>query len=127
PYDAAGWTLAYQVGIDFDRVVDDFDGPFTAIPYGELQVPPGATVTKSSTGYLLNTRVNNAYIAVNRLLNANVPVYRIGTSVNGMPAGSFFTPAEAYPILEHLTDSLGIKPLPLHKKPTQLTKIEHRR
>lgn len=127
PYDAAGWTLAYQFGIDFDRVLDDFDGPFTAIPYGELQVPPGATVTKSSTGYLLNTRVNNAYIAVNRLLNANVPVYRIGTSVNGMPAGSFFTPAEAYPILEHLTDSLGIKPLPLHKKPTQLTKIEHRR
>ena len=28
PYDSAGWTLAYQMGIEFDRVLDAFDGPF---------------------------------------------------------------------------------------------------
>ncbi len=28
PYDATGWTLAYQMGVAFDRVFDAFDGPF---------------------------------------------------------------------------------------------------
>ena len=28
PYDSAGWTLAYQMGMEFDRVLDAFDGPF---------------------------------------------------------------------------------------------------
>ena len=28
PYDNAGWTLAYQMGVKFDRVLDGFDGPF---------------------------------------------------------------------------------------------------
>jgi hypothetical protein len=37
PYDAAGWTLAYTMGVKFDRVLDAFDGPFERIPYGELQ------------------------------------------------------------------------------------------
>ena len=27
PYDNAGWTLAYQMGIQFDRILDDFTGP----------------------------------------------------------------------------------------------------
>src|SRR5690606_28156038 len=28
PYDAAGWTLAFQMGIQFDRVLNEFNGPF---------------------------------------------------------------------------------------------------
>ena len=32
PYDNAGWTLAYQMGVKFDRVLDGFDGPFEADP-----------------------------------------------------------------------------------------------
>ena len=27
PYDSAGWTLAFQMGVQFDRVLDGFDGP----------------------------------------------------------------------------------------------------
>jgi len=36
PYDAAGWTLAYQMGVQFDRFLEDFNGPFEQVPYGEL-------------------------------------------------------------------------------------------
>ena len=32
PYDNAGWTLAYQMGLKFDRVLEAFDGPFEKIP-----------------------------------------------------------------------------------------------
>ena len=31
PYDATGWTLAYQMGVKFDRMLDGFDGPFERI------------------------------------------------------------------------------------------------
>ena len=31
PYDSAGWTLAYQMGVKFDRVLDAFDGPFEKV------------------------------------------------------------------------------------------------
>ena len=27
PYDNAGWTLAFQMGVEFDRVLDGFEGP----------------------------------------------------------------------------------------------------
>jgi hypothetical protein len=28
PYDSAGYTLAFQMGVKFDRILDGFDGPF---------------------------------------------------------------------------------------------------
>ncbi|MCK7483605.1 MAG: hypothetical protein M0C28_46215 [Candidatus Moduliflexus flocculans] len=40
PYDAAGWTLAYQMGVAFDRVLDAFDGPFERVP-GVTKPPAG--------------------------------------------------------------------------------------
>src|SRR5207244_2574125 len=39
PYDIAGWTLAYQMGVQFDRSLDAFDGPFEEIQ-GPLAPPP---------------------------------------------------------------------------------------
>ncbi|PZR39422.1 MAG: peptidase, partial [Azospira oryzae] len=32
PYDAAGWTLAFQMGVKFDRFLENFDGPFEQVP-----------------------------------------------------------------------------------------------
>ena len=43
PYDSAGWTLAYQMGVEFDRILDAFDGPFerlTAFIEPKATVPP---------------------------------------------------------------------------------------
>ena len=31
PYDITGWTLAYQMGVKFDRILDGFDGPFQKV------------------------------------------------------------------------------------------------
>ena len=41
PYDIAGWTLALQMGVEFDRILDGFDGPFVSLD-GLLDPPPGA-------------------------------------------------------------------------------------
>ena len=39
PYDNAGWTLAFQMGVKFDRILDGFDGPFEKIA-GMVKAPP---------------------------------------------------------------------------------------
>lgn len=127
PYDAAGWTLAYQFGIDFDRILDSFDGPFEPIPYGELQTPIAQSVTKSSNGYLLSVVVNNSFIAVNDLLAAGINVFRVSEETEGAPAGSFYVPANGFNLLQAAATSLGIKPIAVQKKPNNITEIKPRR
>jgi hypothetical protein len=69
PYDNAGWTLAYQMGVVFDRVLDSFDGPFEKL--NGIQTPPPGKVTRPPAGdVVLSHAGNNAFIAVNRLLAA---------------------------------------------------------
>jgi len=78
PYDAAGWTPAFTMGIDFDRILDDFTGPFEALAYGAIQKPVGKIINSqyNSYGYTFSTNDNASYIAVNELLNAGESVYK---------------------------------------------------
>ncbi|MGZ5479339.1 MAG: M14 family metallopeptidase [Candidatus Aminicenantales bacterium] len=75
PYDAAGWTLAYQMGVAFDRILDAFSGPFEVLP--GIAKPPAGTFAggPGTAGYLLDHRVNDTFVAVNRLLKAGAKVY----------------------------------------------------
>jgi len=76
-YDMAGWTLAYQMGVHFDRIFDGFDGPFEKIEgFAETQ---HGRITKSeeAVGYLLDHRINDTFIATNRLLQSHEEVYWI--------------------------------------------------
>jgi hypothetical protein len=127
PYDAAGWTLAFQMGVQFDRILDGFDGPFQRLPYGQLQDPPPATVaTDAAAGYLLNTHENNAFIAVNDLLKAGVKVFRLPQGVEGMAPGTFYVPAgsKAKEILQQAAAKLGVKASGIKKKPVGALKLE---
>ena len=69
PYDSAGWTLAYQMGVKFDRLLEGFDGPFEKV--NGLQPPaPGNVTQQPASAVVLSHAGNNAFIAVNRLLAA---------------------------------------------------------
>ena len=114
PYDVAGWTLAYQMGIRFDRILDGFDGPFEKLE-DVVSPPPGRVEPVGRNGgWLLSHRVNDAFIAVNRLLAAGEQVYwlrepvRAGTERH--PVGTFFIPASdrALPILRELAREKGL-------------------
>jgi hypothetical protein len=130
PYDAAGWTLAFQMGVQFDRVLDSFDGAFRQLPYGELQNPPPATVAAdASAGYLLSAQENNSFIAVNDLLKAGVKVFRLPQGIAGMPQaapGAFFIPAggRAKELLQRSATELGVKVAGVKKKPAGAVKLE---
>ncbi|MGZ3854368.1 MAG: M14 family metallopeptidase, partial [Flavisolibacter sp.] len=104
PYDAAGWTLAYSMGVQFDRLLEDFNGPFDKIPYGELQYPK-TVIPKAGAGFVLNAQSNNSFLAVNDLLKAGIEVDRIVGGIQGhpdVPEGSFFiaNSAKAKQVLE---------------------------
>ena len=69
PYDNAGWTLALQMGVQFDRILEPFTGPFE--PVTDWNVKPAAgrvTAASKPPGYTLSRQVNDSYRAVNRLL-----------------------------------------------------------
>jgi hypothetical protein len=123
PYDAAGWTLAFQMGVQFDRILDKLDGPFEQIEYGKLQVPPVQQTQKSTAGYLLNVAVNNSFTAVNDLLKSGVEVYRITDAFGEMPAGSFYVPSNGFTVLQKSGIALGTKAKPLSAKPRGAVKV----
>jgi hypothetical protein len=124
PYDAAGWTLAYSMGIQFDRVLDAFDGPFERVPYGQLQSVTGNTAT-GGAGYLLNAQANGSFIAANDLLKEGVEVYRIQEPEAGSSAGSFFVPAsaKAKAVVEKTAAGSGLQVGTVAKRPAALKKI----
>jgi len=114
PYDNAGWTLAYQMGVRFDRVLDGFDGPFAKIE--GLAAPPPGTIAGAAgaAGFLLSHLVNDAVIATNRLLANQQEVYWIAQPVqaNGKtyPAGTIYIPATpaAVSMLKQFASELGL-------------------
>ena len=86
PYDNAGWTLAFQMGVRFDRILEAFSGPFEVMT--TAQVPPGrVTGPNAPAGYLVSHHQNDAFIAVNRLLAAGEEVYWLRDRNAGPPSG----------------------------------------
>jgi hypothetical protein len=93
PYDNAGYTLAFQMGVQFDRVLDGFDGPFVKLT-DFARVPPGTvTSAQAAAGYYFTHQSNNSFIAVNRLLSAKQDVRWLPDGPFG--AGTFYLVANA--------------------------------
>ena len=114
PYDITGWTLAYQMGIEFDRVFDGFDGPFARVA-GLVQAPAGSIEGPSSpAGYLISHRINDSFIMTNRLLKNNCDVYWLAAQTNAddedLGTGAIWVPASrlARAVLERSARDLGI-------------------
>jgi hypothetical protein len=120
PYDVAGWTLAYQMGVKFDRILNGFDGPFEALPYGELQKSKAAKLPSGNAGYVLSAKANDSFMAVNNLLKAGSEVFRI---TDGADAGSFFVPAKGKAVIEKAVADYGLKVASAVKKPANLKRI----
>ena len=73
PYDNAGYTLALQMGVKFDRLLEGFECPCSKITE-VLKKPPVVATLPTGGSYLISRSVNDAYLAVNRLLAAKQAV-----------------------------------------------------
>ncbi len=123
PYDATGYTLAFQMGVKFDRILDGFDGPFEKV--NDLLAPPPGTMTGPAdpAGYLISHRVNNSYILVNRLLKQNADVFWLksapaGVNAEEMGTGAIWVPASSS-AKQVLTGAkpLGVNVVAVSKRP----------
>src|SRR5262249_51512889 len=114
PYDVTGYNLSYSMGVKFDRLLDGFDGPFEKLD--DVVKPPAGSVGQASNaaGYVLSHQVNDAFIAVNRLLKVGEEVYwtKGAATLSGQtwPAGTMFIPQKAttLPLLQELAAEKGL-------------------
>jgi len=115
PYDITGWTIAAQMGVQFDRVMESFDGPFEQLGF-DLLPPPVAKVggVANPVGYLVSHKENDSFVLINRLLKAGAEVYWLKDEVTangkGFGTGTIYVPASAAakPIVEAGAKGLGI-------------------
>jgi hypothetical protein len=112
PYDVAGWTLPYQMGVK----VTTANTPIQVAlePLEEVTPHAGKAVSGAGYAYLLSPQTNNSFIAVNRILKKAGEVQRAKDkfSANGTlyPAGTFVVPAGSIssPFINSLAQELHL-------------------
>ena len=133
PYDVTGWTLAFQMGVKFDRVLEGFDGPFERLPYGQLQTPPARPIEGHGVvaGFLVSHRANDTAILTNRLLKAGAEAYWLKSTAAEAPdfgPGALDVPDRggARAIVEQAAAKLGlvVKTMPTAPARSELLKLQ---
>lgn len=119
PYDVAGWTLPYQMGVRTFEVTNPFEVDLERVN----RLDPAGTRLPRRTGwgYILSHQENTAAIVVNRLLQVGAEVYWLAASesINGqtVPAGAILVPAKETRHLQNVTRDLSVTVTTLRKKP----------
>jgi hypothetical protein len=114
PYDNAGWTLAMQMGVKFDRVLEAFDGPFDRLDPLKDRVKPAPGMVASAGGWVLSPKQNDAFHALGRLWKAGADVYRLEKAATSggrtYSEGSFYIPSngKSEPVVKKAALDLGL-------------------
>lgn len=133
PYDNAGWTLAFQMGVKFDRMLDGFDCPCEKID--GMATVPAQTIASAggAKGYVIDPRINDAFIVVNRALKSGAAVYRVNDALSAggvaHPPGSFYIAATAASkaIVERGAKELGVAVQGTTSGPGDATRLSAKR
>ncbi|MFC2117425.1 M14 metallopeptidase family protein [Bacteroidota bacterium] len=123
PYDNAGYTLAFQMGIEFDRILEAVEGPFEKID-GKAKPLAGKVINpKNSAGFILSHKINDASIVMNRLLAEKHQVYWLTSPLQikdkNYPAGTIYIPSKksSLQVLENMAAELGVSFEGISKEP----------
>jgi hypothetical protein len=115
PYDITGYTLAFQMGVQFDRILDGVDDTGFEPITGLLKAPEGKVErTRGTVGYLLSHQVKDSFTGTTLLLGAREEVYWLKSSLtaNGKtyPVGTIYIPAKAttLPALQKIAKEVGL-------------------
>lgn len=114
PYDNAGYTLAFQMGIEFDRILEGFEGPFQEISGLAKPLPGKVYNANGAVGFLLDHAYNDSAIVTNRLLADGQNVYWIKRSYvlndKTFPVGAIYIESKSSTLekLEEMSKDLGV-------------------
>jgi hypothetical protein len=123
PYDVTGYTLALQMNVKFDRILDAFPQNFPVLPDVMDTPPAGHIVGTGSAGYIVSHATDNSFTLSNRLLKAHLPVswLKASTTVGGqtLAPGALWIPASAgaKAIVAKSVGQLGIDAYAVDAKP----------
>lgn len=96
PYDWASYSLAEFMGVKVLEASEPVVGKFSELK--AVQLPEGSVEEPAAHGYMLDSRINQAYTVVNKLLSEGLRVYRSRDDVemgdNILPRGSFYIPSQ---------------------------------
>jgi hypothetical protein len=114
------------MGIQFDRIMDEVNIPMQRLPFGEPIPLPSAGVPANEKGWILDSRANYSFTAINSLLQEGIEVSRIPDTIAGNAAGSFFvslTPKNKSKV-QQVVAATGAKPQPTQQKPLNLLPVK---
>ncbi|HEY4130525.1 MAG TPA: M14 metallopeptidase family protein, partial [Gemmatimonadaceae bacterium] len=123
PYDNAGWTLAYTMGVKFDRILDPFEAPTRRLGLKELAKPLAGTVANASgaAGFLLTHDENDAVTVMNRVYKNGGEVDWVKNPITAggktFSQGAYYFPASQLPILQKAATELGVSFVGVTSKP----------
>lgn len=118
PYDNAGYTLAYSMGVQFDRILEPVDGTGLEVLAGAASLPKGV-VPQGGGVFVLDHRVNNSFAFVNGLMKT----IDIRRSPNGFVLGEGATALRA----AHLAAERGLTPIVLTAAPPNTQSLRRAR
>ncbi|MEH3107847.1 MAG: M14 family metallopeptidase [Sphingomonas fennica] len=140
PYDVTGYTLAYQMNVAFDRLLDGAPPHFPQVAEVMETPPAGRVIGSGGAGFVVDHGTNNSFILTNRLLKAGAPVYWLkqAVTVDGdkLAPGALWIPTggAAKGIVDTAVRSLGIdahavaaKPAgeTIRLKPVRIALVDH--
>lgn len=124
PYDLAGWTLPMQMGVQVDRIENEFKASTKELQ-SLITIEKGEVASQAKGGYVFTCTENAAYTAVNKLLKAghSVNIIHDSVEVNGqmMNPGMFWVNSNTKSTLEELAAETGLNFIGLDKKPEAKT------
>jgi hypothetical protein len=137
PYDVAGWTLSYQMGVQAVAVARTFDttGLVQLDSAPEARGEVDAPRRSNTWGYVIDPAANVTAIAVNRLLARGAQVARLAASFSPRPgvtvqAGAWVVTRGAHSdgLVPELAGTLGLRTWSLDRAPAhRLVPIRARR
>jgi len=135
PYDNAGWTLAYEMGVKFDRVMEGFEVPNTKQIRGrDLATPTAGAIVAANgaTGFLVSHAENDAVTVINRVIKAGGEVYWLKSPVTAggktWPAGTYFVTGNGInAIATKAASDLGVSFTGMTSRPGDAVKVTEKR
>jgi hypothetical protein len=117
PYDVAGWTLPYQMGVKVREVTSPINGDFVKVD--KIEIPKVKISSEGKYGYVLGHNTNNSIIAINRILKNGYELFftadKVNVSGKEYPPGTIIIPSKSgmYGKLQTLSEELSLEFIPL--------------
>lgn len=115
-YDVQAWTQGYHMGVDVIPIKEGFSANLRQVT--KVLPPPGYVQGMAKYAYIFGPNMNNASLAINRLLTQGFDVYWAAQAFNGWPEGTVIVPSQSglYSYIKDLAKDLSLQVGTLDKR-----------